>query len=831
MELTSFIGRKHDLAEVRGLMAASRLLTLTGAGGCGKTRLALQCANIISEQFADGVWLVDLAALHESRLVPQVVARLLGIHETHDQPLLESLLRFVRSKEMLIVLDNCEHLGEACATLAHALLVHAPKLHVLATSREPLGVAGEISYYVPPLTVPRLTVSRLAAPPAPSDTVIHGIGLHKAVMDGGGVDEGGVNEWMGYDAVRLFVERARAVAPDFVLTAENGALVVDICRRLDGIPLAIELASARVRVLSLEQIATRLQDRFALLVSEQRVGHVPHHQTLVATMDWSYALLTPDEQMLLRRLAVFVAGYALDMVEAICADEQLERLRILQLLSSLVNRSLVVVETFVGAEARYRLLATMRDYAAEKLEEAGETVWLRDRHLDFFVRRVEEIVPELTGPDQQVWFRRLEGDHDNMRAALVWALASGRIEAGLRMAIALYQFWEVRNYRHEGLEWFRRFLVCADDGVSPAVHARACTYAAFLADFLEDARAAMAYGRKAVELGEVVGDEDKAVLGFAFAGLASGMRAMGDYQALYDIGQQFIDLFRGLGDDYRYYVGMGVLVRAQTALTLRKYDAAGPLLDEGLALAREAGDGFRVAMAFNLLGDLARCQEQYAEAKAAYVECVVLLRQIGAERDLAASLQNLGHTYLHLGEIERAEASFTEGLTIQRAQQNRAGMRECLIGFAALAVACGLAGAGARLLAVVEAGGWQKHSQQWPATRMEYEQALARARLQTTAADFETEMAAGRALSLEAGVEYALHLPWPTRTAAPQLTQREREVASLVAQGLSNGEIARALFLSKRTVEKHIANILSKLGLTNRAQLVRWAVDQGLGSD
>lgn len=803
VQLTSFIGREHELAEVRRLIATSHLVTLTGAGGCGKTRLALHVAHLVSDHFVDGVWLVDLVMLREPALVPQFVAQALGIRETLNRSLIESLLHFVQTKQMLIILDNCEHLSNACATLAELLLIHAPSLCILATSRELLGVAGEISYYVPPLAVP--SESRRV--------------VENSIQ---------ADEWMKYDAIRLFVERARAIVPDFILTNENRDLVVEICRRLDGIPLAIELASTRVRVLSLEQIASRLEDRFSLLVSGQRIGHVPHHQTLRATVDWSYALLTPAEQILLRRLAVFVTGYSLDMVEAICADEELDRSQILELLSSLVNKSLVVAETLARSEARYRLLATIRDYALEKLTEAGEAVRLRDRHLDLFVWRTEQTAPKLTGQYQQVWFMWLEGEHDNIRAALGWALENQRIEAGLRLAIALFQFWEVRNYRQEGLVWFERLLAQAKEDVPLAIHASACTYAAFLAEFHGDAPAAITYGRKAVDLGEAAGDEGKAILGFALAGLATGMKAAGDYQALYALEQEFVERFRGMGDEYAYYVGMGVLVQGQTALLLGKYEVARALLHEALTLAREAGDTYRIAIALDYIGDLARCEQKYAEAKPAYEQSITLLRQIGADRDLASLLHNLGHTYLHLGSIGRAESCFNESLTIHLAQQNTAGVAECLIGFAALAVARGLLGPGARLLAVVDASGWERRIRPWPATWMEYEATLALARARFAEGDFQAELAAGRALSLEQGVDYALHLPTPLALPSQELTTREREVARLIAEGYANGEIADELVLSKRTVEKHIANILSKLGLTSRAQLVRWAIDHGL---
>ncbi len=814
VQLTSFIGREKELADVSQLLGTSRLVTLTGAGGCGKTRLALQVAHRVSDSFADGVWLVDLVMLREPSLVPQFVAQALGIHEAANQTLLESLLHFVRPRHMLLLLDNCEHLTAACASLAHALLAQSPHLHILATSRELLGVPGEASYYVSPL----------ALPPG-----------FRAGSHHGSENAPPVDTLMAYDAIRLFVERAQTTVPAFRLTPENAAAVVDICGRLDGIPLAIELASARVRVISPQQISARLTDRFSLLVSGQRTGgQMPHHHTLRAAIDWSYALLTPTEQRLLRHLAVFVAGFSLDMVEAICADEALAPPQVLNLLSSLVDKSLVVAETVAGAQARYRLLETIREYALEKLQEAGETSQLHNRHLDLFVARAEETAPRLTGPHQQRWFNWLETEHDNMRAALAWALEYGRIEAGLRLAIALYQFWSVRNYWQEGLNWFERLLSRADERISLDVHVYACTYAAFLAEWRGSSQLAVKYGRRGVELGEAAGEANQPLLGFALGGLGSALRIAGDYEAMYAVQNQFIELFRALGDRYSYELGMGVLVQGQAALWFGKLDLAHTLLNEALKLARESDDPYRVAMTLNFLGDLARIERNFDLARTHYEKSAEVLRNLEAERDLAGTLQNLGHACLHLGDSERAYVLFQQSITIQQAQHNRDGMAECLIGFAALAVAHGLPAAATRLLAAMIAAGWDPNAREWPATRMEYEQTLALARAQLTTAVFQTEQTAGHALSLAQAVALAQQLPIQvkTKTAASEtpgaLTGREREVAALIGQGKSNGEIAAELVLSKRTVEKHIANILSKLSLASRAQIVRWAIENGL---
>jgi predicted ATPase len=405
--VSSFIGREQDLREIGQQLREHRLVTLTGTGGTGKTRLALQAAAGEVEHFADGVWLVEFGGLSRSDLVAQTIAKVLALPEAPDRAPIEQLSASLMAKHLLLVLDNCEHLIEECARITALLLARCPRLVVLATSREPLAIGGEVILRIAPLRLPESA---------------------QAVA---------LSSLLGYDAVRLFVERAHAVEPSFQLIASNAAAVTEICRRLDGIPLALELASARVNVLTVQELAARLDDRFALLTSGQRSRLEPRHQTLRAAIDWSYTLLTAEEQTLLHRLAVFAAGFTLDTAEAVCSSEGLAEAHMLDLLSSLVAKSLVVAETTSGAQARYRLLETIREYALEKLDVADDLARLRDRHLDLFLARAEAAAPKLLESYQQLWLNWLEGEHDNLRAALAWALHSGRIEAGLRIAIAL----------------------------------------------------------------------------------------------------------------------------------------------------------------------------------------------------------------------------------------------------------------------------------------------------------------------------------------------------------------------------------------------------------
>jgi predicted ATPase/DNA-binding CsgD family transcriptional regulator len=809
VQLTSFIGRAREIADVKRLLFSSHLVTLTGPGGSGKTRLAIQIANSVSETFPEGVWLADLVPLREPALVPQLVAQTLNLHPAADQPLLETLLRFLQSKQLLLILDNCEHLNEACAQLAQELLSKAPALRILATSRESLAIAGETVY----------SVSGLAWP------------FDNAVL------EAKPEDLLQYDAVRLFVERARSVSPDFILTSENAPSTVEICRRLDGLPLALELASARANVLTVQEIVTRLNNRYALLTSTQRRGIEPRHDTLRAAIDWSYTLLPMDEQILLRRLAIFEAGCTFDTVEAICTGEGIAAEHTLDRISSLVNKSLVVADTIGRAQARYRLLETIHEYALEKLEEAGETARLRHRHLELFLARAEEAAPKLGEAYQQLWLNWLEGEHDNLRTALSWSLESGRIEEGLRIATALSRFWEIRGLVQEGLAWFERLLAQADEEISLVVRVNALVFASFLAMFLGNAPATMAFGREAVELAEGVSDEDNPVLTFALAGLASGARAAGDYQTAFTIGERAIQHLR-VSPGSSFNLGMALLSQGENAVQLGLYDTARERLDESLVLARQDGDAFRIAHTFNALGDLWRLEQNYVEAASAYENGVTLLRELGAQHDLASILSNLGYACLHLGEVERARSLFRESMSVHQTQQNQPGMAECLIGCAATAVMSGLPAAGARLLAAAVAISGQPSASMWKATRMEYERYLDLVRTGLSQTEFKTEQTVGSVLSLEQAVDYAqkcalipgiapamAHSPMETPDG---LSKREREVAALIGQGKTNGEIATQLFLSKRTIETHVSKILSKLGFSSRAQVMHWAIDHGL---
>ena len=418
--LTSFIGRARELRKLSTLLPVTRLITLTGAGGTGKTRLGLALATAAVDAYADGVWLAELAPLSDPAALPPLLLTILGLHEEASRPALTTLVNALRDKRLLLVLDNCEHLIDACAHLAEAVLQHAPEVQILATSREALGIGGELAWRVPSLQTPDLKV-------------IHSL-----------------DELADYEAVRLFVDRAALAMPGFALTATHAVAVQQICSQLDGIPLAIELAAARVKVLSPEEIATRLSDRFRLLTGGSRTALL-RHQTLRALIDWSHQLLTAPEKTVLRRLSVFAGGWTMEAAEAVCQGDKIATQEVLEVLSRLVDKSLVVVAQYDGV-TRYQMLETIRQYAAEKLEEAGEGVAVRDNHLDYFMSLGERVEPQLgtmATVDQVLIFKRLERDLDNVRHVLDWAMETGQTEKGLRLILVVSNLFIIRAGQKE----------------------------------------------------------------------------------------------------------------------------------------------------------------------------------------------------------------------------------------------------------------------------------------------------------------------------------------------------------------------------------------------
>ena len=481
VQLTNFIGREREMAEVKRLLGSTRLLTLTGTGGTGKTRLSLQVAADVLDTFPDGVWLVEFATIDDAALVVETVAAALDLRQETDRPLTSTLTNFLRDRNLLLILDNCEHVVAACARLAEALLRTCPKLRILASSREPLGIAGETAWPVPPLSLPNHWREITAGPDA-------------------------IERLGEYEAVRLFIERATLARPAFQLTNDNVHLVAQICWRLDGIPLAIELAAARIRVLTLQQIVERLDDRFHLLTTGSR-NAVPRQQTLRSLIDWSHDLLADHERRLFRRLAVFARGRTLEAIEGVCSGEGLESFEIVDLLTQLVDKSLVYVEKSPGQDARYFMLESIWDYANEKLIEAGEAEIFRIRHLDYFLRFAEDAAPKIRGPEQREWLEVVEQEEFNIRYALdAAAELPGQATKGLRLLAATQRFVEVRGLFKEASDVFARLLAHPDAAPRDAIRAAALAAAGRLAWVADDMPACCRYQEEALAIFRELGD-------------------------------------------------------------------------------------------------------------------------------------------------------------------------------------------------------------------------------------------------------------------------------------------------------------------------------------
>jgi predicted ATPase/DNA-binding SARP family transcriptional activator len=665
-QLTRFIGREQEMVEVKRLLSRTRLLTLTGAGGCGKTRLALQVAADLVEEYADGVWLVELAALADPVLAPQTVASALGVREQPGRPLSQTLVDHLKPRSLLLVLDNCEHLLAACAHLAEGLLRGCPNLRILATSREGLGLVGEQTYRVPSLSLP----DPEHLPP--------------------------LERLPDFESVRLCVDRAVLSQPAFVLTAANAAAVAQICARLDGIPLAIELAAARVKALPVETIAERLDDRFRLLTGGSRTA-LPRQQTLRGLIDWSYNLLTESERRLLLRLSVFAAGWTLEAAEAVCSVGQLRttndqpgeeglvgrssfvvgRDEVLDLLTSLVEKSLVIYEEQEEG-GRYRLLETIRAYARERLEASGEATAIRRRHAGHFLALAEQAEPELYGPDQGAWLDRLEREHANLWAALGWLAASGEAEECLRLAGALARFWMVRGYWSAGREWLERALASTEtverspragaDGAPPReragalARARALHGAGVLAAEQGDARTARAFLEESLAIQRVLGNRQGIATGLY--GLGNLLHYQEEFGAARALFEEALTIQRELADR----AGIAATLQSLGNLALRDSEpaTARACFEESLAIRQELGDRASIAHALGSLAELAQNQSDYETARVFLEESLATQRALGNRLPMAGSLCGLGNVARDRGDHQAARALYEESLAILR---------------------------------------------------------------------------------------------------------------------------------------------------------------------
>jgi predicted ATPase/DNA-binding CsgD family transcriptional regulator/Tfp pilus assembly protein PilF len=795
-----------------------RLLTLTGPAGTGKTRLALAVAAATGAAFPDGRWLVDLTPVGAASGVLPAAVRALGLQVGGEPSAEESLRRSLREKRLLLVLDNLEHVLGAAPAVA-ALLDACPGVAVLATSREPLRVRWERLYPVPPLALPAAPAAAMESP-----------------------------------AVELFVQRARDVRPDFRLDAENAAAVAEVCRRLDGLPLAIELAAARSRALPPQAIRDRLEHRLDLLVGGRR-DEPARHQTARAALAWSHDLLSPAEQVLFRRLAAFVSGCTPDAAAAVCDPAGDLPLDVLDGLESLLAKSLLRQEEVAG-EPRFGMLETVREYALEALEGSGELDATRRRHAACYAELAGAAEPGLRGPAQLDWLSRLDREHGNLRAALLWLTQQGAggdgaaAAGGLQMGADLWWYWHVRGAYAEARAVLEPLLALpaagaqdADDPAAPA-RARAASALAVMSWGLGDYDTAAA--QQGAALARLRALDDRPALAQSLIDIACVAISQGDGARAAPALVEALALARALDDGWK--VAWALTFQGMLALAQGDPSAAGDRFEESLTIRRDLGDVFGAAWSYFGLASVARLRGDGVAARTRYETCLVTFRALGERPTVASVLDGLGEVAIARGDFAEARERFAESLALYREMGSTRGVGIALSGFAALAAAgwraeraVRLAGAAA---ALHEAGGSaielirHRGSEDWLA---EARRALGETRAAAVWAD-------GRALSQDAAIDYAL-TPDSASSPAPRgprggrahprstpdgdpgpLTARECEVARLVARGSSNRQIAAALVISERTAEAHLSNILSKLGLSTRVQLAAWAVGQRIAT-
>ena len=652
---TTFVGREKEIDDVKRLLCAARLLTLTGSGGTGKTRLALEVAVQVLESYDDGVWLIELASLSDPELVPRAAATVLGVQEAPAISLTHTVTRYLKHKHMLLVLDNCEHLIGACATLAESLRSECPKVRLLATSREGLGLAGEQTYRVPSLGLPDL--GRLPGPESLSR----------------------------FESVKLFVDRARLGQPAFSVTSQNATALAQICCRLDGIPLAIELAAARVETLSPEKLAERLDDRFRLLTGGSRSA-IPRQQTLRALIDWSYDLLSEPERILLRRLSVFAGGWTLEAAEAVCSDgAEILAPDIVDVLGALIDKSLVIYD----AEGdRYRLLETVRQYARDRLFESGAADRIRTRHRDHYVllAGAAQAAPMHAPPADVI--ERLDREDDNLRLALEWCGGPDGLEPGLRLVGSLWRYWEIRGYVTEATAWIEELLErdrAAGEPCPRSVRAHALSAAGTMAWCRSEFEKSRGYHELALR--EFQEAENLAQVAFSLNNLGVMAQLRGDFAAAAAFYESSLSVCRQIGD--RSGSATPILNIGHIHRDVSEFERAAESYTECLDIARESGDDRCAAMALCGLGNLALATGDLETASGRYAEARGLALTLGDRRMAAVLLGNLGELAVSEARLLDACPMLSDALTTLSDVGDREGIAEVLTTVAAAALRAG----------------------------------------------------------------------------------------------------------------------------------------------
>jgi predicted ATPase/DNA-binding CsgD family transcriptional regulator len=805
--LGTLIGRETEAAEIVTLLATARLLTLTGPGGSGKSRLAAYVAQASRAIAQDGIRWVELGSLHDPALVPQVVAARCGIADQSRQAVLDSLVAAF-SGHVLLVLDGCEHLLSACVDLIGPLLAACPHLHILATSRESLALPGEVIWQVAPLRVPESDISE------------------------------SVENLMSYDAVALFVTRAAETLPTFHLTPENAPSVARICRRLDGLPLALELAAARLRVLSPAELANRLDDPLSLLTRGSRTAPA-RQQTLRATLDWSYQLLSESEQALFTRLAVFADSFPLEAAEQICAQGNEAENEVLALLARLVEKSLVVVRD-AGNETRYRLLEPVRQYAREQLIQAGMTEYAHQRYLDWYLALASSASIGLSGPEQGRWLDHLEDEQENVRAALGWAISRGKPSDAGRLAAGIWNYWLLRGYLQEGRRWLEQILA-AMPGPSP-LRAHLLWIAGILAN--PDIAQAKRWFDESLALWQEFGESEGAARTLSSLGFMS--QAAGDHRQAIRCLEQSLDLLRSSND-------AATQARVLTGLSLSLLESgdlerAMSCCLDGRVFHEQSGDVRGVAATVANLGLIWQARGDTGRAAEYWEESLDLRRQIGDLGGQAHVLYLLGSLAVNRREYTRATSLFSESLALRIRIGDEAGIPQILEGTAGVLAA---RNEQARAVKVAAAAGSFRIRLGMPPSsweRANLDRTLANLRDRLGAAPFAQAWDAGAALSpgqaiAEARVSasessvgvsgFTLAEPSSTLTAAPpsranSLTRRETDVLRLLTFGLTYAQIAENLMISPRTVDAHVRSIFSKLDVHSRSAATRVALQEKL---
>ena len=744
--LTRFIGRAREIAELRRLLGTTRLLTLTGFGGTGKTRLALEVARHVAPDYRDGVWLVELASLEDPVLLPQTLANVLGVQEQAHTRVLDSVVQHLASRHALLVLDNAEHLLHPCAHMTEALLVRCARLTILVTSRERLAITGELAYPVPSLSIPDDAPYPTAASVA------------------------------AHESARLFIDRARLQQPDFTLTDENAPALASICRRLDGIALALELAVPRLRVLTLEQLRDRLDHRFQLLTEGSRTA-LPRHRTLQALIEWSHDMLSDAEKSLLHRGSAVPGGWTREAAERVCVDDGLASSKLLDLLSSLVEKSLVVMEQHKGT-VRYRLLEIIREHAYTRLQCSADHAGVLARHLDYFVDMADEGHRHELAADATTWLDRMERERDNFRAALRWGCRSGGPvgQRALRLAGLLAWFWLSRGHFAEGREWISCALAAGEGTRDAEALARGLRALGALALMQGDIAEARRANERALEIERSRGDRRQ--VGIALYNVACLVTLQGRHSEARAMFEQSLSIHRELDDRAMTAMCVGNLAMLVTdRATARAY------LEEALSIWRELGN-WRASLALYGLGRLAYVEGDHRSAEVLLEESVVLARKADARQNVASTLSVLGPVAYEQGDCERAARLLTEVLTIQRDLGDLMNLGNSLEGCAAVALtttgplaAASLWGQAEALRERMGASPAERHRRKTTESVLFAAHPLhdrlvpvARAELANDA-EFDRAWRAGRAMSWQEAVRFALDSMRGAITSSPPATQ------------------------------------------------------------